>query len=219
MIKLLVFDFNGTLIADTKASLAADNNVLKVFGGKPVTLKEYRDTIIVPSINFYASHGCNRKELENNSKKLGEVFHTYYEKRVSKIRSRRHARLVLKWLHDNNVRSVILSNHTKTGIEYQLKRLGLKEYVDKVLSNTELDSSMKTRNKEERLQNYIKSNTFKKSEIIIIGDSPEEVEIGQNTRVTTVAITNGYYSTKRLKKSNPDFLIDDLKELIKIVKG
>ena len=49
MIKLVIFDWNGVLIADTRACLEADNYILKEFGGKPVSLKVYKDTIIIPS--------------------------------------------------------------------------------------------------------------------------------------------------------------------------
>jgi phosphoglycolate phosphatase-like HAD superfamily hydrolase len=218
MIKLLVFDFNGVLIADTQACMAADNHVIKTFGGKPVDLKVYRDTIIIPSINFYSTHGCNRKELIEKSKKLGEVFHTFYEKRAAKIRGRKYAKKVLKWLYRNNIDSVILSNHTVVGIEYQLKRLGMKEYIKKLLANTALDSTLKARNKQEKLIDYIKSNKFKKSEVVIIGDSPEEIEMGKIAGIKTIVITGGYYSTPRLGKSKPDFLINNLNELIEIIK-
>lgn len=53
---------------------------------------------------------------------------------------------------------------------------------------------------------------------MIIGDSPEEVEIGKDVGIKTVAITGGYYSTSRLRKSKPDFLINNLIELIRIVR-
>jgi len=219
MIKLLVFDFNGVLIADTQASMATDNHILKTFGGKPVGLKVYRDMIIIPAINFYSAHGCNRNVLLKKSDKLGKVFHTFYEKRAAKLRSRKYAKRILKWLHKNNVRSIILSNHTVVGIDYQLKRFDVKEYIERVIANTSLDSSMKTRNKEEKLSDYIKSNNFKESEIMIIGDSPEEIEIGKALGIRTIAITGGYYSTSRLRKSKPDFLINNLKELIEIVRN
>jgi len=219
MIKLLVFDFNGTLLADTRACMATDNHLIKTFGGTPVNLKEYMDTITIPAVDFYSSHGCKREELLKNSKKMGEIFHPFYEKRAAKIRGRKYAKKILKWLHKNNINSIVLSNHTVAGIDYQLKRLGMKEYIDKVMANTILDSSMKRRNKEEKLIKYIKSNKFKKSEVMIIGDSPEEVEIGKNIGIKTIAITGGYYSTLRLKKSDPDFLINNLNELIGIIKS
>jgi len=198
--------------------MAADNHVLKTFGGKPVNLKEYRNTIIIPAVNFYSTHGCNREELLRNSEKLGNVFHTFYEKRAAKLRSRKYAKRVLKWLHENSIHSIILSNHTVAGIDYQLKKFSVKEYIERLIANTSLDSSMKTRNKEEKLSDYMKSNNFKKSEIMIIGDSPEEIEIGKALGIRTIAITDGYYSTSRLRESKPDFLINNLKELIGTVK-
>jgi len=94
----------------------------------------------------------------------------------------------------------------------------MKDYIKKLLADTTLDSSMKGRNKKEKLIDYIKSNNFKKSEVMIIGDSPEEVEIGKDAGIKTIAITGGYYSTSRLVKSKPDFLINNLIELIEIIK-
>ena len=89
MIKLVVFDWNGTLLSDTNACMAADSHVIKSFGGNPVTLKVYRDTIIIPSNNFYAQHGCDMSQLNRESKKLGQVFHSFYEERAKKCRARK----------------------------------------------------------------------------------------------------------------------------------
>jgi phosphoglycolate phosphatase-like HAD superfamily hydrolase len=94
----------------------------------------------------------------------------------------------------------------------------MKEYIKKLLANTALDSTLKARNKQEKLIDYIKSNKFKKSEVVIIGDSPEEIEMGKIAGIKTIVITGGYYSTPRLGKSKPDFLINNLNELIEIIK-
>ncbi|MFA6549934.1 MAG: HAD family hydrolase, partial [Candidatus Gracilibacteria bacterium] len=69
MKKLIVFDWNGTLLSDTQACMEADNHVLKAFGGKSVDLKTYRDTIVIPAIDFCVQHGCNRKEIQQKSQK------------------------------------------------------------------------------------------------------------------------------------------------------
>lgn len=217
MIKLVVFDWNGVLIADTRACMAADNHVLKTFGGRPVDLKTYRDTIIIPSINFYIKHGCNREQLIRESDKVGGIFHSFYETRATKVRTRRGAHKLLDWLSRNSITSIILSNHTVSGISFQLDRLKIKKYFKDVLANTELDSSMKKRNKEQKLTEYFNNRKLKRSEIIIIGDSPEEVEIGRRLQITTVAITNGYYSKKRLLDSKPDHMIDNLEELTRLI--
>jgi beta-phosphoglucomutase-like phosphatase (HAD superfamily) len=105
MIKLLVFDFNGVLIADTRVCMAADNHVIKSFGGRPVSLKVYRDTINIPAIDFYALHGCNRKSMLKNYKKSGKIFHSFYENRATKVRSRKNALKTLKWLNEKALKN------------------------------------------------------------------------------------------------------------------
>lgn len=219
MIKIIVFDFNGVLIADTRACMATDNHVLKTFGGKPVSLKIYQDTIIIPSVDFYSKHGCDKGKLLKNSRKWGKVFHTYYESRVAKCRSRKGALELLKWLKSRSITSIILSNHTVEGIRLQLKRLKMADYIVQVIANTQQNNSMKGRNKTEKFKQLIKDKNYKKEEVLIIGDSPEEIEMGKSLHITTVAITGGYYATHRLKQSQPDYLINSLSGLKDIVIG
>lgn len=98
MIKLVIFDWNGTLIADAHACLDADNHVIKTFGGKPINLITYRKTVVIPAIDFYTQHGCDRDTLIKESKRLGNTFHEFYEPRVSKVRTRIYANKLLQWL-------------------------------------------------------------------------------------------------------------------------
>ena len=65
---------------------------------------------------------------------------------------------------------------------------------------------------------YIKQNKFKPNEVISVGDTEEEIEIGKKYGYHTVAITGGFNSTGRLKKHKPDFLIHNMKDLIGIIK-
>ena len=72
--KLVVFDWNGTSLADTAASLASWRFCAKKFGGRPVDLKTYRETIIIPSYRFYSCHGCRGANLRRLKRSWGDVF-------------------------------------------------------------------------------------------------------------------------------------------------
>ena len=100
MIKLVVFDWNGTILSDTMACMDSDNHLIKFFGGKPVDLKTYRDTVIIPSNSFYARHGCRMDIIAKQSNRLGQ-FHSFYEERAKKCRTRKGAKEILEWLHSN----------------------------------------------------------------------------------------------------------------------
>ncbi len=218
MKKLIVFDWNGTLLSDTNACMDADNHVLKAFGGKVVNLKTYRNTIIIPAIDFYVQHGCSRNEIQQKSQKLNEIFHSFYEQRAAKCRTRQGAKELLQWLSRHSIKSIILSNHTVIGINNQLERLGLKKFVSEIVANSSLDNSLKKRNKKEKLAQYLKTHKYNPKDVFIIGDSPEETESGKELGVGTVAITNGYYSESRLRAAKPDHLIHSLNEFKKIIK-
>ncbi|MBI5177347.1 HAD family hydrolase [Candidatus Micrarchaeota archaeon] len=151
--------------------------------------------------------------LESKAAEMSERFHDYYEKRAGKIRSRQGARSVLEWLARKGVESIILSNHTMEGVQAQLKRLKLNGLIDEVVANPTRGISFKRRNKLEKLEGYLKTHRCKPNEVATIGDSPEEVEIGKKAGIKTIAISQGYCSTKRLKAAKPDFLIRSLKEL------
>ncbi len=217
MIKLVAFDWNGTILADTYAVFKADNEVLKRLGEKPVNFSDFLKHFDVPVKNYYLALGMDPKKLEANLDFISHTFHDIYESKVNRIRSRANARTVLKWLKKHEIESIIISNHIKDRIEEQLARLKLKNYISQVLGNFSISSAMKARNKQERLLEYLKETKTEPKEILIVGDSIEEVEIAKEIGALSAAITHGNVSTKRLKRAKPDYLISDLGNVINIV--
>lgn len=219
MIKLVAFDWNGTILADTIACLEADNATFKKLGLKALTLHELRNFFEVPIVNYYKNAGINTEKFLKNYMENETLFHQVYEKRAAKSRTRANARTVLVWLKKHNISSIIFSNHTATAINKHLDRLAIKKYFENVIANQEIGAVFKNRSKGEKLKNYLRDKGFKPDEMIIVGDTAEEVEIAQELGATSVAITNGYYSTPRLKRAKPNHLIHDLKGIIPIVKS
>lgn len=219
MIKLVAFDWNGTLLADSRLAAASDNHALKPYIKKTVSLKLMREYFTVPIMDYLASLGMDKNKYSNHHESINRNFNEYYETRVSRCRTRSGVKNVLKFLKSNKITSIIYSNHVKIYITRQLKRLGMEKNFDVVLARAEDDQShMHSRGKQQKLQNYVKSINLKPHEVISVGDTEEEIEIGKALGYHTVAITGGYNSTARLKKHHPDFLIHNMLELKKITK-
>ena len=216
MIKLVVFDWNGTILSDNQAVIVATNKVLAMFGLKKVSLKRNQETFDVPVVNFYEANGLKPEVFWQNVDLISETFHSVYEDRADHCRTRAGARKTLKWLEEKGIESVILSNHTTSGIEKQLKRLGIKRFFCKVLANEDKRTALK--DKAKLLDGFLREKHFKKSEVLVVGDSPEEMKIAKKLGTKSVALTGGFYSTARLKKAKPDFLINNLGELAKIIQ-
>lgn len=205
------------LIADTRACLDADNYVVQLAGGRPFNLRTFRNGVIIPAVDFYVKQGVNREYFLKNSNFFAHKFHVYYEKRVKNIRSRKNARTVLKWLKDHGIKSVIASNHTQSGVEYQVERLGWKNFIAKIIANKKHDSSFKKRSKEQKIADYLNKYNISATSAMIIGDSPEENEIGERLGLRKkVLIKEGYYASHRLHACGPDELISNLIQIIPI---
>ncbi len=217
MIKLVAFDWNGTLLADSNACAYAINRVLERFGGDAVTLEECRDSVLLPAADFYAAHGCDRDALMRDTGRAGEIFHESYERRAEKARSRKGAKGVLKWLRGNCIGSVVLSSHITSRIECQFRRLGMDEYISAVLANAGRDSFLKPSRKRQLLEGYLGANGLEKSEVMTVDDSPEGAVIAKGAGIRNAAITGGFYSETRLKKGSPDYIIGSLCELKGII--
>ncbi len=79
-----------------------------------------------------------------------------------------------------------------------------------------METAFKGRAKQNRLENFLKKHNLQAKEVLIVGDTIEEIEIGKKLGVLTAAITHGNCSATRLKKAEPDYLINTLREVIDI---
>jgi phosphoglycolate phosphatase len=217
MVKLVVFDWNGTLLADFQAVLEGVEQELKVLGLPPMTAAAYRQHYDTPLVNFYKSIGVSAEEFEAKHMAIAKAFHAYYEPRVAKAHTRQGARKTLQFLKKQGIACVIVSNHTMEGIYFQLERLKLTDYFDAVLANEGIGLNH-YEGKQARVHHYLRDNNFLPSQTAIIGDTIEEVRIGRNLGLKTVALTGGYNSITRLRKAEPDVLIHKLPDIVNVIK-
>lgn len=217
MIKLVAFDWNGTIFADTYAIFESNNESFKLLNIKPISFKTFQKYYDVPIKKFFMALGASEDNLDKKTSQIANAFHSQYELRVAKVRSRAFAKNLLDYLSKRNITSVIFSNHTIDPIKKQLKRLKLDRYFSEIIANLHLESALKDRNKKNKLKNYMNVNNLSPKEMLIIGDTVEEVEIGKELGIKTIAITHGNCSESRLKAAKPDYLINSLKEVKSIV--
>lgn len=218
MIKLVAFDWNGTILSDTKIVVTSANKAISHLLGRKINISEFKKNFDVPIKNYYINLGLSEKKFNKNSIKIASAFHNYYESLAIKTRTRANSRILLEWLKNKQISSLIFSNHIEDKIILQLKRLKIEKYFTTVLANYHTGSSLKTRFKKEKLREHMHIEKLKPNEVLVVGDSLEEIEIGKELECITVAITDGYCSTTRLKSAKPDYLISNLKEIIDIIK-
>lgn len=219
MIKLVVFDWNGTLLADTRLVLRAGNATeLKYLGLEPISLAKYQESYEMPLYRFYENLGVSREIYDAHAAEMAGLFHPYYEPLAARARTRNGTRQTLQHLQGKGITSVILSNHTVDGITAQLERLRLTDYFEAVLANESVHLTRHI-NKQDRLEAYLTQHDIAPHETIIVGDTTEEAAIGKNLGLRTICITGGNHSRRRLVAAGPDAVIHKVSELIELTEA
>ncbi|MBI4049781.1 MAG: HAD family hydrolase [Candidatus Doudnabacteria bacterium] len=220
MIKLVAFDWNGTIFADTNAVVRSETAILKYYGMKPTSVREFREYYDIPISKYWVNMRLNLNEYHREARKIEEIFVKAYEPQESLCRTRSGSREILNWLKKNKIPAIIFSNHTLPHIQKQLKRLGIFALFDAILARELGDiSHMHQRSKDTKLASYVKNLKLMPKEVLAIGDTTEEIEIGKKFGYFTVALTGGYQSTRRLVAAKPDFIIHNLKQVVPIINN
>jgi phosphoglycolate phosphatase-like HAD superfamily hydrolase len=190
MIKLVAFDWNGTLLADTEMIVEATNYAFRHFGYKPISLTQYRKTYTIPVVDFWLANGGKKEDMAIEHQIF---YYNYYDRSVNKVKLRHGTKRLLVALHKLGVECLIYSNHTVDEIIHQLKQFGIEKYFTAVLARKGIEDQvhLHQKHKGQKLSDYLKGRCFKSSEVISVGDTCEEVEIGKGLKAWTVAITGG----------------------------
>jgi phosphoglycolate phosphatase-like HAD superfamily hydrolase len=72
--------------------------------------------------------------------------------------------------------------------------------------------------KNDMIKHIIDKHALIKNQTIIIGDTISDIEAGKKNNILSIAFTEGYGSKESLIQSNPDFMIDNLHDLLNIIK-
>lgn len=217
MIRLVAFDWNGTILSDTIACMVADDAALVCLGYKPIGLKKFQETFEIPLLKFYEKVGVDTNVPKDKYKESETIFHKVYEERAAKSRTRAGVRDLLEWLKEHKVKCIIFSNHLPESIQRHLKRLKIAHYFETIIANTHEHEVLFKRAKGEKLKAYLSEKGVNPKQVLIVGDTTEEIEIARELGGISVALTDGYNSTPRLKAAKPDYLLRDLRQIEGII--
>ena len=211
--KLIVFDWNGTLLADTLPSLKASNACLEFYGRPPITMERFRETFNFPILHFYKLNGISTDEMLARKEESNIVFQSSYEALAANTRLRKGARELLQWCNDQGHTCMILSNYMTDKITAHLHRLKIRHhFADISAHDCDGTTILHKTTKAQRLSEYMLKRNYKPAETIIIGDSTEEPEIARQLGLTSIGITDGAISRPRLKKAAPNHMINTLSQ-------
>ena len=192
----IIFDFDGTVCDSFSKAVELANDYLIKHRFDSITTSDLRDKGI-------------KKLIEERKlsllQKIGLVRLARREaaKYINQFDTFSGLPEVLKELQKKNNLGILTSN-SRQNAERFLENHNLREVFDFVYSNSNL---------------FGKDKMLKKIHAdMYIGDETRDIEAAKKAGIKSIAVIWGYESKNLLKKSKPDFLINEPMDLIRIIK-
>ena len=209
--KLICFDLDDTLVSSSNVSVKAYNYALKKNGFKKKTRKEILSMAGMVHIEIARrlTKVKNKRILEKICLDHDEAIIRILYKEVKTIKNVKETLKKLK----KRYKIAIVSNASHKVILAKLRGANIsKRYFDFIIGNDDIKRSKPYPDeilKAEKL--------FKHKAEYLIGDSIYDVIAGKKARVKIISVLSGNYSKKELLKYKPDYIISDIKKLLKVI--
>lgn len=216
---LAIFDWNGTLMDDTFASVAGANATFRAGGLPEISTEQYRNTMDFPILHFYNRNGFDTDTYLANFNTYGAAFLDTYKATAKSAPLRRGAMELLDWLLDQNVTLMVLSNFVQHELEAQMVERHVHHKFKHICGNLAFNEQEHSRTtKLGRLERVMAENGYDAKDAFIIGDSLEEPAIAHHLGMDAISVTWGCFAPERLRLSTTNYMIDELAELPKILQ-
>jgi len=225
-IKLVVFDIAGTTVKDNGEIATAFHNAMKERGydiphekiyplmgyKKPeairMMLQEYEIDITAITAEY----------INNIHDRFIELMVQYY-KNTDQLQALPHAEEVFAWLKKHNIKIGLDTGFSTDITNIIIDRLGwLKDgKIDYVVCSNEVTAG---RPHPYMIQKMMKAAGIENAkQVIKLGDTEVDVNEGKNAGcLFSIGVTTGAFTRAALEPYNPDFIIDDLSELVGILE-
>lgn len=207
--QLAIYDFNGTLINDGVLAYRCVEHIFKTLRPDiaPPTFEEYKNEITSNFTKFYYDHGI----LESVSgEDMNRIRVPFYETHSNEIRLNDGAKALLEFCVKNQMRNAMVSASPEN------VRKMLKQF--KILHLFE-DIAVGVTSKTEALTATLDFFGTKAEDAFYLDDTFSGLSSAKKLGMGTVGFTEGYNSEARIRAAKPDFVVNSLAHVIKILEN
>lgn len=218
MLKLVIFDLDGTLV-DTSIDIKnALNYAILPFGLPPLALNETiamvgegLSRLVEKILQRAASDGSNKSEGAKDEV-LGRFLEYYSAHLMDNSTVYPGVRETLERL--GGIKKAVISNKREALSKRLLEELGLSRHFDLIAGG---DTAAEKKPSAAPVLYVLSALNVSAPECVMVGDSNYDIEAGKKAGVGTVAVTYGYRGREALMGA--DRMIDGMAELVGLLEG
>jgi len=210
--ELLIFDLDGTLI-DSKRDLADSVNAMRVHLGEPPLADETVYSYVgngAPVLVRRALPGRDEDEIERGLKFFLDYYRDHMLDATTLYPGVREA---LDQLLAVDVKMAVLTNKPVRFSEHLIKGLNLDGHFFRIYGGNSFEEK---KPHPKGIELLMEESGIGRERTIMVGDSAVDVMTARNAQVRACGVTWGF-QPETFAAAPPDFVIDDLSELVGMV--
>ena len=207
MIKMVIFDFDGTIADTEKWSLDIYNTLAKKYGYKTFTFEEFEEIKKHPIPKILTMLDIPYRKIFTLLKEGQKIL----KKNIDSVEA----------FNDNikNILDAIKKQTGKIGFISSNTKKNIGRFCRNKKISVDFIRSSPLFTKEIMIQSIMRKYNVEANQVIYVGDEVRDIESSKKAGVYMAAATWGYNSRDLLSQAEPDFLIDDISELLHIIQS
>lgn len=209
--KLIIWDWNGTLLNDVDACVDSMNQMLRNRNMEVLTQEKYKQIFTFPVQKYYEQLGFNFNK--ESFEKLSVEYIDLYKVQSLSSPLQDGAVEVLKLFYDENYSQIIVSASEISALIKQVEQHHIFNYFDSIIGLNNIFAKSKLQN----ALDYMNESHFELDNVTLIGDTFHDYEVAKEIGCKCILINNGHQYVNKLGTNGSLEIIDSLEKLADLV--
>jgi phosphoglycolate phosphatase len=209
MIKVIAFDFDGTIADTHDALLEITNRLSSEFGYQPVDQEK-----------LWEFKNLSSREIVKNSQ-ISILKIPFFLKRIKseladkieELKPIANIESSLKTIYSQGYSLGIITSNNQENVIKFLSKNNLINLFEFIYSGTSLFG------KDKVIRKFLNRNKLQPEQVVYVGDETRDIEAAQKNKIKIIAVSWGFNTAAVLARHKPDYLIDTPQELITVIES
>jgi phosphoglycolate phosphatase len=210
-IKSVVFDLDGTLMQSSSTIYKTTIKTLEEFNIKPA----FTETDFNTKIGYHFKDIFDELNIDiSDLEYFIDVYKSNYFNYIDDSKFYPNVFETLEDLNKNKIKTSILTTKAQDQADKIVDHFDVRKYFGLIEGRR---NGIKLKPAPDALLKICKLTSTAPENTIMIGDSDLDILCGKAAGAFTCAVTYGYGGKEMLYKQNPDFVINDIRELLPLL--
>src|SRR3989344_4717538 len=189
--KLILLDWNGTLLDDIPVWYDAVQEIFRRFGKEAPTIEQYFRELEGDYLAIYTSRG-----IEATRDELNEIYEPHYQEHIHNARLIPNVRKTLQGLKRQGHTIWLVTGQQEQLVSPLLKKFRISSYFR--------GGKFHAMNKAEVIREIREAEKVAQEDCFLVGDAPSDIRHATRAGITSIAFLGGYIPEELIRAAEPD---------------